>query len=499
MSAAPTPSPRISRADVGLRSERGPVLLAVMLSMGLTAIDVTALAPAIPGVVDELGGFTRFPWLFSVYLLGQAVSVPLYAKFADVYGRKTVILTGITVFLLGSLVCAVAWNMTSLIVFRGLQGLGAGAVMPVGMTIIGDIYSVAERAKVQAYLASVWAIAAVTGPTIGGLFADFLSWRWIFAVNLPIGLVAFALLVRRFHEDLHRERRRFDLLGAFLLTVGGVLLLLALLEGGQHWAWSSPVSIGLFSVAAVALCCFVLVERKAAEPVLPLWVFRHPVICPSILVALVLGALMLVLTSYIPLYGQHVLGHGAVLAGMAIAALSLGWPITGWQAGRVYLAVGFRACLILGASISFIGALLLLTIDADSSLVIVAAPCFVIGLGFGFIWAPSMILVQSSVEWHQRGVATGTIVFARTLGSAVGVAIFGAIVNARVAGSLGHRVAELEQVPEDVLAPAIETAFTWAVVIAAVLLIACVLMPRHLGRPATEPTSTSPVGDTPPA
>ncbi len=188
-------SPVISRADVGLRSERGPVLLAVMLSIGLVAIDSTILATAVPAVVDDLGGFTQFPWLFSVYLLGQAVSVPLYSKLADQYGRKPVMLTGVGLFLLGSVLCAVAWSMPVLIAFRVVQGLGAGAVIPISMTIVGDIYSVAERAKVQGYVASVWAIAAVVGPTLGGVFADYLSWRWIFWVNLPIGAAAMWMLV----------------------------------------------------------------------------------------------------------------------------------------------------------------------------------------------------------------------------------------------------------------------------------------------------------------
>ncbi|HRK48504.1 MAG TPA: MFS transporter, partial [Nocardioides sp.] len=319
-----TSTPAISRADVGLRSERGPVLLAVMLSIGLVAIDSTILATAVPAVVDDLGGFTQFPWLFSVYLLGQAVSVPLYSKLSDQYGRKPMMLIGVGLFLVGSLLCGLAWNMLALIAFRAVQGLGAGAVMPIGMTIVGDIYTVAERAKVQGYLASVWALAAVVGPTLGGVFADYLSWRWIFWVNLPIGAAAMWMLTRRFHEQVTRARHRFDVLGALLLTVGGLVLLLALLEGGVHWDWLSPTSIALFTVAVVALVAFVLVERRAAEPVLPLWVFRHRVILPAILISLVVGVLLMGITSYIPLYAQSVLGHDAVSAGFALAALTLG-------------------------------------------------------------------------------------------------------------------------------------------------------------------------------
>src|SRR3954469_4276648 len=248
-----TATPAISRADVGLRSERGPILLAVMLSIGLVAIDATILATAVPAVVADLGGFTQFRWLFSVYLLGQAVSVPLYSKLADQYGRKPMMMVGIGPLLVGSLLCGLAWSMVALIAFRALQGLGAGAVMPIGMTIVGDIYTIAERAKVQGYLASVWALAAVIGPTLGGVFADYLSWRWIFFVNLPIGAAAMFMLLRRFEEQVTRARHRFDLVGATLLTVGGVLLLLALLEGGVQWSWGSATSITLFIVSRVLL------------------------------------------------------------------------------------------------------------------------------------------------------------------------------------------------------------------------------------------------------
>ena len=205
-----TATPAIRRADVGLRSERGPILLAVMLSIGLVAIDATILATAVPAVVGDLGGFTQFPWLFSIYLLTQAVTVPLYSKLADQYGRKPMMLIGVGIFLVGSLLCGVAWSMTSLIVFRAVQGIGAGAVQPIGMTIVGDIYSIEERAKVQGYLAGVWALSAVVGPTLGGVFSDYLSWRWIFFVNLPIGAAALWMFVRRFEERVAKAPHRID-------------------------------------------------------------------------------------------------------------------------------------------------------------------------------------------------------------------------------------------------------------------------------------------------
>jgi EmrB/QacA subfamily drug resistance transporter len=475
-----TSTPPVSRADVGLRSERGPILLAVMLSVGLVAIDATVLATAVPAVVEDLGGFTRFPWLFSVYLLTQAVSVPLYSKLADQYGRKPMMLTGVGIFLLGSLLCGLAWNMTSLIAFRAVQGIGAGAVQPIGMTIVGDIYSIQERAKVQGYLASVWALSSVVGPTLGGVFSDYLSWRWIFFVNLPIGAAALWMFVRRFEERVEPARHRIDLLGSLLLTGGGLTLLLGLLEGGVRWSWSSTTSVGLFVASGVMLTAFVLVERRAREPVLPLWVFGHRVILPATLTALVVGVLLIGLTSYIPLYGQSVLGHSALMAGFALAALTLGWPLSAANAGRLYLSIGFRWTMVLGSVLGLVGSLLLLTLDGESSLFHLAVPCFVMGLGFGFAVAPSVIAAQSAVGWESRGVTTGVTMFARTVGSAIGVAVFGALVNARVTDAAGHGSPDLEHLSPAILEPAIRTVFVGSAIVAVALVAVSLLMPGRI-------------------
>jgi len=483
-----TSTPPVSRADVGLRSERGPILLAVMLSVGLVAIDATVLATAVPAVVEDLGGFTQFPWLFSVYLLTQAVSVPLYSKLADQYGRKPMMLTGLGVFLLGSLLCGLAWNMTSLIAFRAVQGIGAGAVQPIGMTVVGDIYSIQERAKVQGYIASVWALSSVVGPTLGGVFSDYLSWRWIFFVNLPIGAAALWMFLRRFEERVEPARHRIDVLGSVLLTGGGLTLLLGLLEGGVRWSWSSTTSVGLFVTSAAMLSAFVLVERRAREPVLPLWVFGHRVILPATLTALVVGVLLIGLTSYIPLYGQSVLGHSALLAGFALAAMTLGWPLSAANAGRLYLTIGFRATMVVGSVLGLVGSLLLLTLDADSSLFHLAVPCFVMGLGFGFAVAPSVIAAQSAVGWESRAVTTGVTMFARTVGSAIGVAVFGALVNARVTGAAGHGSPDLEHLSPAILEPAIRTVFVGSAIVAVALVAVSLLMPRRI-RPE-EPAET---------
>jgi multidrug resistance protein len=324
----------VTSNDVGLRSERGPVLAAVMLSTALVAIDATIIATAVPSIVADIGGFTEFPWLFSVYLLAQAVSVPVYGKLSDLFGRKPVVLWGIALFLAGSVMCGAAWNMWVLVAFRVLQGLGAGAIMPTTITIVGDLYSVQERAKVQGYIASVWGIASVVGPTLGGVFSEWVSWRWIFFINIPLCALAAAMILRGFHEHLDRGRPVIDYRGVALLTSGLTLVMLGVLEGGQAWAWDSPVSIAILAVGLVALIAFGLVERRAPEPVLPLWVFRRRLLVASGLTSAGVGAILLGVTSYVPTYVQLVLGTGPLVAGFALATLLLGWPIAASQAGR---------------------------------------------------------------------------------------------------------------------------------------------------------------------
>ena len=425
------PTTDTAEAAVGLRSERGPVLLALMVSTGLIAIDATVLATAVPSIVRELGGFTAFPWLFSVYLLAQAVSVPVYAKLADTVGRKPLMLFGIAMFLLGSILCGLAWSMPALIAFRALQGLGAGAVQPMAITIAGDIYTVAERARVQGYIASVWGASSVIGPALGGLFAQLHLWRWIFFVNIPLCLLAGALIWRNFQERVERRDHRIDYAGAVLLTSAMTLLILGVLEGGQAWAWSSPTSIAVFAVGTLLLGTFVLVERRAAEPVLPLWVLSRRLLLTTSLLALGVGAILIGLTSYVPTYLEGGIGSPPLVAGLALAALTLGWPISAALSGRLlYMRYGFRPTVLVGMGLVVAGSVLILARAQTPNIAVVAVACFLMGLGLGLVASPSLIAAQASVGWSERGVVTGANMFARSIGSAVGVAVFGAVANA---------------------------------------------------------------------
>lgn len=459
------------RAGVGFRSERGPLLISLMMATGLVALDSTVIATAVLTITDQLGGFSQFPWLFSIYLLAQAVTVPIYGKLADTLGRKPVMLVGIAIFALGSLLCGLATSMVALIAFRAVQGIGAGAVIPMSQTIAGDVYTVQERAKVQGYLAAVWASSSVLGPLLGGVFAEYVSWRWIFLVNLPLAALAAWMLVRHFTECTPRQSQRADYLGAGLLTVGAGALILGLLEGGHAWAWGSPTSLALFVGGAIALLVFGWVERHVVNPILPLWVFTRRVVVASSLVSLLIGAVLLGLTSYVPTFAQGVLGTGALVAGLTVGALTLGWPLAASQAGKVYLRLGFRTSALIGSTLGTLGAVSLLFITADSSLWQIAASCFVVGGGMGLVATPTLIAAQTSTDWSERGVVTGTNMFARSIGSAVGVAVFGALVNARV-GSTEHPAPEA-------LAPAIHVVFVGVAVMAAVMVAASAMMPRR--------------------
>jgi EmrB/QacA subfamily drug resistance transporter len=465
---------------VGFRSERGPVLISLMLSTGLVAIDSTIIATAVPSIVRDLGGFAQFPWLFSVYLLAQAVSVPIYGKLADLFGRRPIMVCGIALFFAGSVLCGFAWSMTALIAFRALQGLGAGAVQPMSLTIAGDLYSTAERGKVQGYLASVWAMSSVIGPALGGVFSEYVSWRWIFFVNVPLCLVAVVMLTRHFHENVVRRRHTLDYAGSALLGVGCSLVILGLLEGGEAWAWSSAPSICVLLVGVALIVAFVLVEQRASEPVLPLWVLRRRLLVTSSLVALGVGAVLIGLTSYVPTFVQGVVGVGPLVAGFAVATLTVGWPVTASQSGKIYMRAGFRFTALIGSAVTIVGAVLTALLTVHATIAEVAGACFVVGAGLGLVAGPTLIAAQSSVGWSERGVVTGTNMFSRSMGSALGVALFGAIANATLGyGRQTHSATELARASHHV--------FLAVAVLALLMGLAVVAMPTVRAAGLTPP------------
>ena len=415
--------------------DRNLVAFALMLGSFLAAIEATAVATAVPTAVGELGGMSHFSWVFSAYLLTSTTTVPLYGKLADLYGRRRVYHVSVALFMLGSALCGSASSLSQLVVYRAIQGLGAGGVQPITITLIGDIYTLEERARVQGLFSGVWAASSLLGPPLGGLITDVLSWRWIFFLNIPFG-IASSLLLQRFlreEEAPRRGERRLDVLGTVVLTVSITLLLFALLEGGGANGFTAPSTVALFAAGAAGLALFVWQERRAADPMLPLDLFRSRVMKVSSLGNLLVGALLFSITAFVPMFSQGVIGGSAVAAGAVLTPMLLGWPIASMIAGRLLLRVGYRKLAQIGGVLMVAGGVLLGTMGAGTTRFHLMATIFVIGLGVGFLAMPTLLAVQNSVPWRRRGVATSSVQFFRTMGGSIAVAGLGALLNHRVA------------------------------------------------------------------
>ncbi len=409
------------------------ITIALMLGMTLAALDTTIVGTAMPSIVGKLGGITLYSWVFSIYLLTSTTTVPIYGKLADLYGRKPLFLFGAALFIIGSAASGAAQSMEQLIVFRAIQGLGAGAVMPIVLTIIGDIFALEERAKVQGLFSGVWGLSSVVGPFVGGLIVDHFSWRWVFFINLPFGLVSMVLLAIFFKETVERKKHHLDYLGTLTLTGSIVALLFALLQGGTTWAWTSFQSIGLFIAALVLLILFIRTELRAAEPILPLDLFKSRIITISSIGGVVLGVLMFGITSYVPLFVQGVKGGSATSAGITLGPLLLAWPIASTISGKAVINYGYRVTGILGLVASVIGVAMTTLFNAQTNLPFIVVAMVLIGTGLGFASSVFILSVQNAVPWKLRGVATATTQFFRTMGGTVGVAIMGTILNAQMA------------------------------------------------------------------
>jgi EmrB/QacA subfamily drug resistance transporter len=405
------------------------VTVAVLLGTFLAALDITIVGTAMPTIIGRLGGMSLFSWVFSIYLLTAAVTTPIYGKLADLYGRRRVYAWGASIFLAGSALCGLSQDMVQLIIFRALQGIGSGAVLPITITIIGDIYTMEERARMQGLFSSVWGVSAVIGPALGGLIVEFLDWRWIFYINLPIGLVSIAMLLVYLREKKIDRRSRIDYAGSAALVTGVTFLLLALLQGGTTYAWGSPFVIGLLALAGIVLVAFYFIELRADEPMLPFSLFGEKIIGLSLLVNFLAGAVMIGASAYIPLFVQGVAGGSAMNAGAAIAPMSIGWSLGSTICGRVMFRAGYRKMAVLGAVFQVLSALMLISLPPSAGQLYVSATSFVMGLGLGFATTALIVIVQSAVDWSRRGIVTAAVQFMRTLGSTFGVAVTGTVLN----------------------------------------------------------------------
>lgn len=426
------------------KMRRDWILIALMLTMSLAAMDGTIVATAIPQIVGDLGGFSLFSWLFSIYLLIQTITIPVYGKLADIYGRKPILIYGIIVFVIGSASCAAAWNMYSLIAFRGVQAIGAGAIMATVNTIAGDIYTIRERAKIQGWLSSVWGVSAILGPAIGGALADYASWRWIFLINIPMGAGSIALIAYFLHENKLTQRHKVDWAGAASMLVTGSVIMFGLLQGGQSWPWFSWNSLLIVIIAIVMGYITILIERRAEEPILPRWVWKKRVILGSNLATIGVGIATMGPSMFLPVFAQSVTGVGAMAAGFILASMSITWPLSSSMSGRLYLRIGFRNTALCGILIVIIGAGSFLLMSFPGPVWVLVAIQMTLGAGFGLITTPLMVGVQSTVEWGQRGVVTGTNMFSRYFGQSLGAAIFAAIFNSVLTKKITNAPAELQ-------------------------------------------------------
>jgi EmrB/QacA subfamily drug resistance transporter len=445
--------------------ERQLVTGAILLGMFLAALEATAVATAVPTAVGELGGVTHYSWVFSAYLLTSTTSVPMFGKLADLFGRKRIYQASVAIFLAGSALCGFAHSFPQLILFRALQGLGAGGVSPVATTIVGDIYTLEERGRVQGIFSGIWAMASLVGPLIGGLVTDALTWRWIFFLNIPFGLLSSVMLQRYMREETRRTEHRLDILGTVSLTVAVTLLLLALLEGPGTWGWGDVRTLGILAGGLAGVAVFLWQERRAPEPMLPLDLFRNRLIAVASVGNFLIGALLYSLTAYVPMFGQGVLGGSAVMAGSILAPILLGWPIASTIAGRILLRVDYRPMAIAGSLLVIAGAAMLAVTGAGSTGAWIRTSMMITGFGLGFISMPCLLGVQNAVPWHRRGVATSTVQFFRNIGGAVSVAALGALLNARLqslAGPGADANATLEPAVRAALSPAVLRRLTGA-------------------------------------
>jgi len=419
-------SPGTPPVSIGLRRRRA-ITAGLLLGMSLGALEATVVGTAMPTVIATLGGLAHYSWVFSAYLLTSTASVPIWGRLSDLYGRRRLYLAGIAVFVAGSALSGAATSMTQLIVFRAIQGIGAGAVIPLSMTIIGELYALEERARAQALFSGVWGVASIAGPLVGGYVTDALSWRWVFYLNLPFGALAATVIALAYPPPARRPRARIDWLGAALLFGGVTCLLMAVGD-------VTNAALPWLAATAVLLSALVYVERRASDPILPLDLFSHRVVSYSLVVVFMTGMAMFGAIAFVPLFVQGVLGGTATQAGQVLTPLFLGWVLTSVVSARLTVRIGYRPVAVVGVALmaASFGAMALL--DADVTLYALFGAVFVLGCGMGFSMLALLLAVQHGVDRSRLGIATSLNQFARSVGAVVGVAAMGAMLARGLSG-----------------------------------------------------------------
>jgi len=422
---------------------RNVIVFGLMMGMLLSALDQTIASTAMPTIIGELGGLSHMTWVTTAYMLASTAIIPIVGKLADLYGRRRWYLLGMAVFILGSALCGLAQSMTQLIIFRGIQGLGGGMLMPVAQTIVGDLFPGAQRAKMQGVFGAVFGLASILGPKMGGWIVDAASWRWVFYMNLPLGIMAAVVMFFALKETIGGERRSVDYLGSLSVAAGTCLVLLGLINGGDQWAWGSWQIVSLIGGGISCWLLFLWAESRAAEPILPLDLFRNRIFTVANAVTFLMGLGMFGAIIFIPLFMQGVVGVSASKAGSVMTPMMLSMIGSSILGGRLLLKIGYRAQLITGMGFMAGGFYLMSTMGVGTTQAVATSYMMVTGLGLGLVMPTVTIAVQNAFPASRRGVVTSATTFFRSIGGTLGITILGVVMNNRAADLLGLKLLPL--------------------------------------------------------